>query len=116
MIEDDIPRLVPDNAGELVATHPEVFELGLDEFLPTFDEFNPNDYFITSGDAVEKTRFMLKQLKKLREERTIDEYDIAIVKCDNLLQLLIAMRQPDLFLETEWLNHRLLCIPKNPRM
>jgi len=32
-----------------------------------------------------------------------------------LLNALIAARGEDCFLETEWENHRLLCIPKNPR-
>lgn len=114
MIEDDIPRLT----HELIANRPEVFELVLSDFLPTLTDFNPNDYFITSGDAVEKTKYMCRELKNLIDKNTnmANEYNDALVKCESLLQLLIVMRNPDLFLETEWMNHRLLCIPKNPRM
>lgn len=46
-------------------------------------------------------------------------YEAAVWKaagqCRKLLNLLKLAKGPNIFLESEWNDHRLLCIPKNPR-
>lgn len=141
---------------------PQVYELRIDdhvEFINPEDyglkgeQFvKPSDYFITSGDAIEKTRILDRDLHNLSnslknkclnviiEENhctsekaqkiydrgvenekwsKLQEYatEIAIVAIAGgiLLQELIKAKGPNVFLETEWNSHHLLCIPKNPR-
>jgi hypothetical protein len=113
---------------------------------------NPNDYFITSGDAVEKARILDKDLWNLagslrrevftiiakenncdhiraqelfrqgvkpRKPAKLADYEAAAWKaagqCRKLLNNLRLAKGINTFLETEWNNHQLLCIPKNPR-
>jgi hypothetical protein len=82
------------------------------------DEIDPKSYFITSGDAVQKTIYMISQLQAL-EKRHKNKYRRAvkknILKAEALLALLIDARGSDCFLETEWENHNLKVVPKNPR-
>ncbi len=139
---------------------PDVFELDLDEVLPyadpslfeqDYEGVKPLDYFVTSGDAVEKMRVLERDIwqhagqvrkdlhQRLMEEKgcTVTEavsllsrgkypadeglvaYEAAMWqsagRARKLLNLLIQARGEDCFLETEWDDHRLLCIPKNPR-
>lgn len=81
-------------------------------------ELDPKSYFITSGDAVQKTLYMLEEMRAM-EKKIKNKYKRAlkknIVKAEKLLELLIDARGPDCFLETEWENHTLKCVPKNPR-
>lgn len=142
--------------------HPAVFELVVEEHVPFIDPVsygikdvkgvNPNDYFITSGDAVEKARVLERDLweyageirKKVYElianEFKIDvqeaqeryrngvrpskpkrfsEFELAVWKTAgqsrSLVNSLKKARGEACFLETEWEDHMLLCIPKNPR-
>lgn len=146
---------------KIVGDHPAVFELVLDDILPfvnpkdyNVDEngINPRDYFITSGDAVEKAKVLEKDLWKYAgevrrktcelisveydvntqeaqkmyqdgvrpsEPKGFAEYESAIWSCAgksrSLLNSLLKAKSDNCFLETEWDNHKLLCIPKNPR-
>ena len=87
--------------------------------------FHAKGYFVTSGDAVQKT------LKMIEDLRTIDEYleltseePIYVGKADlcsrlgqaeQLLAHFIEVRGSATFLEVEWNNHVLFATPKNPR-
>ena len=140
---------------------PTVYELKLEQHVPYIDPkkygvnekgVNPLDYFITSGDAVEKAKILERDLWKfagemrkkayelLAEEKSIDIKEAqklyrdgirpekpsrfgelvsaiwsAAGKSRSLLNNLIKVRGDNCFLETEWDNHSLLCITKNPR-
>ena len=123
---------------------PAVFELRIHDHIPAIKpedyglpadapSFDPLDYFVTSGDAVHKTKFMSKELwafagkvrsyvgsyagnapkdKKAAYEKAAWS---AAGKANVLLNNLIKARDPACFLETEWRCHSLLCIPKNPK-
>lgn len=152
--------------GESYDNKPAVFELVIYDHVPFVDpvqyglkttEFisrsiDPAKYFVTSGDAVEKTKILEKDIwnlagdlrklsyqiiekehrcsaaesqKKFRQgvrpikPKQFSEYESDVWKAAGcarkLLNALIAARGEDCFLETEWDNHKLLCIPKNPR-
>lgn len=51
--------------------------------------------------------------------RRLPEYENAVYKAAGqarkLVSALLAAKGSNVFLETEWDNHKLLCIPKNPR-
>lgn len=149
--------------GEITNTQPSVFELIIEEHvrfvnpeqygLQDVKSINPADYFITSGDAVEKARIlsidMLGLANKLRNQlyqlieseyncslseaqdlfrdgtvptrpERFHEYESdvweAVEQTKALLEALKKAKGNNCFLETEWDNHKLLCIPKNPRM
>lgn len=141
---------------------PSVFELVIEDHVTFVDpnfysledvpSINPADYFVTSGDAVEKAKVLERELwqaagnlrkqvyKMIAEEhmctiheaqekyrngiqpsnpRHFADYEIAIWKAAGqarrLLSNLRKAKGDNCFLETEWDNHKLLCIPKNPR-
>jgi len=140
---------------------PSVFELVLDDHVNFADpkdfglkdvEFiNPADYFVTSGDAVEKAKVLERDLWKLAgdlrkvtyeiiadensctpleaqalfregvrpKKGSFVEYESAVWKSAGasrkLRNNLEKAKGQDCFLETEWENHHLKCIPKNPR-
>lgn len=140
---------------------PDVFELIIDDHVPfanpevfcvQMQYIKPSDYYITSGDAVEKTKILERdlwnlagELRKLSCNLISKEHDCTYVKAQELYRqgvrpkdpsglaqyedavwksagasrkLLNALKKakgPNIFLETEWDSHRLLCIPKNPR-
>lgn len=141
---------------------PSVYELIIDEHIPFADPtvyglenealIRPSDYFITSGDAVEKTKVLERDLWELagsirkrcyqliaadnactyvqaqdlyrqgirpKSPPGLKDYEEAVWKaagCSRkLLGALKKARGVNIFLETEWDSHRLLCIPKNPR-
>lgn len=78
-----------------------VWELILSDFL---SGVNPKDYFITSGEAVQK-------IKKLEE----DAWALA-GKVRKLRKILEKARGPATYLETEWVDGgRLLLKRKDPR-
>lgn len=120
--------------------------------MPTAKKFDPNAYFITSGDAVQKSKVLERDLwtyagyvRKLSCERIAAEKKITYAKAQELhrsgqrpkqpaswvefekdvwkaagaarklVAKLIQVRGESIFLETEWHNHSLLCIPKDPR-
>lgn len=158
-MNDEYPKVSEEICGE----HPAVFELVLEEHVPYVNPasygirdlkgVNPTDYFITSGDAVEKARILEKDLWQfagemrtrildlLIQEHKVDakaaqdlyksgtrptkpkrfgEFENAAWKAAgqarSLLNSLRKAKGTNIFLETEFdTNHRLLCIPKNPR-
>jgi hypothetical protein len=142
-------------------SRPSVFQLIIDDHIKFVNpksfgireqSINPRDYFITSGDAIQKTKVLEKELWKLASrlrQRVIDqmmtESKISITKARDrykkgkgpkrpkklrdyekavwaaagqarsLINKLKKARGDACFFETEWDDHRLLCIPKNPR-
>lgn len=108
--------------------HPEIFELRLNKYATKInpidfgvqdDPIDPLQYFITSGDAVQKARVLHRDMVRMSQRHTNEELrsalDAAIELCSKLHDDLVAAKGTNIFLETEWENHRLLCIPKNPR-
>jgi hypothetical protein len=78
-----------------------VWELRISDFLSTI---NPKDYFVTSGEAVQKS-------KKLEQ----DVWEMA-GRVRKLYNLLKKARGPAVYLETEWVEGgRLIIKRKNPR-
>lgn len=147
--------------GDPIVGQPAVFELILDDHVPFINPkdyglseeigINPANYFITSGDAVEKTKIMDRDFwnlagalrkdlfKMIAEEHKCDSSKAQVLfrkgvrpknnkfvafenkiwkaagQCRKLLNALIEARGEAVFLETEWFNHIVYCIPKNPR-
>jgi len=152
--------------GDVYDDRPAVFELVVYDHVPFIDpisyglsdpeltkrSIDPARYFVTSGDAVEKTKVLERDLWAWAGD--LRKYTYQLIEkehgCDNahaqvlfrggtrptkpkkynqyesdvwkaagsarkLLNALITARGEDCFLETEWENHKLLCIPKNPR-
>ncbi len=97
--------------------------------ITDFESINPSDYFITSGDAVVKATHLEKDMwrvagearkrfGKSRNKRHLEfqrKIWIAAGKCRLLLNMLKKVRGEHIFLETEWKDHVLYCIPKDPR-
>ncbi len=156
-MDDSMPK-VGQPIGE---PHPSVFELVLSDFLEFINPvdyhleeraIDPANYFITSGDAVEKARILERDLWQLagelrkkccsiiesehacshsqaqelyrkgvrpRKPPKLKEFEVAIWRSAGasrkLLNALIKAKGSNIFLETEWDNHHLKCIPKNPR-
>lgn len=116
------------------------------------EHINPRDYFVTSGDAIQKTKVLEKDLWRLASylrqkviERMMAESKISVSKARErykkgkgpvkpkklreyekaiwvaagqarkLINKLEKAKGEACFFETEWDDHRLLCIPKNPR-
>lgn len=157
MEDGDLPRI----GDPIQHPPPPVFELFISEHVSTIDprEFgvdrdgiNPVDYFVTSGDAVEKAKILDRDLWQLAGALRREAYALIAAdhKCDliqaqdlfrqgirpqnparfgeleaatwkaagqsrKLLSALKAAKGTNIFLETEWQDHHLLCIPKNPR-
>jgi len=118
---------------------PLVFEINLKKRLTNIqpstyglvnvESLDPNDYFITSGDAYRKAKQFYKDLvlltTKLSDKQDQSEeyksYIKALDTCKDdaikLVQDLALARGDDVFLETEFsVNRRLLCVRKNPRI
>lgn len=95
------------------------------------EDFDPNTYFITSGDAINKTIMLIADLELFKshiqecinvhltyttpEIEFISTIDTAIKNANKLLDDLYTAKGENCFLETEWENHRLYVVPKNPR-
>ena len=101
---------------------------------PQFDLelLDPSSYFITSGDAVQKTEYLGRLIwkyagtvrKQLSQMKTKTKASVEFEKlcwkqagaCTKMLHALKRVRGDAVFLETEWNEeHKLLVIPKNPR-
>lgn len=154
-------NILPKIGEEIGSTPPPVFQLILDDHVKCVNpaDYNitarlikPVDYFVTSGDAVEKARILERDLWELAGELRkkccaiiAEEHSCTQSKANELYQSGIRPQNPaglkefeseiwksagfsrklvnallkakgdNIFLETEWENHRLLCIPKNPR-
>jgi len=122
------------------ATGSSLYKLDLSDFVRplnppsqyNLEPINPEDYFITSGDAVQKTQYLCdvlwrnagkarRQLHRMKEPTAeAIEFEKECWRqagaCKRMLNALIRARGDFVFLETEWnAEHELLCIPKNPR-
>lgn len=105
-------------------------------------DIDPRIYYVTSGDAISKTLYMQKDINRIYSQYTSKLYDMSeksfveskkispqdgglyeyvsaiksmLLSIERLLSHLYIARSDNCFLETEWENHTLLCIPKNPR-
>jgi hypothetical protein len=120
---------------------PSVFELRLSDHLNDIDpesfklgeetpQIIPTQYFISSGNALDKAKQLEKDLWALAGElrknppkritKKFENYRSAVWKCAGkcrkLVNKLDLARGDAYFLETEWsADRKLLCIPKNPR-
>lgn len=130
--------------GEKIDEPAPCYQLILDDFievlLPPTDfptesldpkVMDPNQYFITSGDAVQKTEQLDKDAftyaGKVRSilyhieapTEAMKEFEQRCWKVAggirSMRHALIEARGTAIFMETEWNNGCLLCIPKNPR-
>jgi hypothetical protein len=126
-------EVIPKVGDAMTDPLPPVFELVIEEHVKWVNPqdygiaqkgVNPADYFITSGDAVEKVRILERDLRRAAEKVTKNvgqwsAYTKALGKAAKdaakLLEALKRVRGGSIFLETEWSNHKLLVIPKNPR-
>jgi hypothetical protein len=95
------------------------------------EDFDPNTYFITSGDAIKKTHVMIEDLQQYEigisecittmetysdtELELITVIKNATVAAKQLLTDLETAKGENCFLETEWDSHLLYVVPKNPR-
>ena len=111
---------------------PTVFELVVEDYLPFIDpkvfgikaeSINPFDYFVTSGDAVEKAKVLERDYWKLagriRQAKVSKAYETAMWKAAGqarkMLNALKEAKGENTFLETEWVDHCLILMTKNPR-
>ena len=72
--------------GEPFDVKPSIFQLIIDDHIDKADpkdfglknvkSIDPNDYFITSGDAVQKVQFLEKNLLKLAEDLRKESYNL----------------------------------------
>lgn len=96
-----------------------VFVLNVYEHVKKTEYFDPKSYFITSGDAIFKMKFMLSELQdrinKEKDSAVVQSLSTSLSEARLLNDKLLKARGPDCFLETEWEQHELKCIPKNPR-
>lgn len=116
-----------------------IYELDIDSYVQfidpaeyginEFEVIRPTDYFITSGDAVIKATYLDRDMWHLAGEArkkygksTNKKHKAfqkrlweAAGKCRILLNTLKKIRGDAIFLELEWRDHKLYCIPKNPR-
>lgn len=147
---------------EEIKLDPSVFILDIDEHIQYVNPYDygldrdgirPSDYFVTSGDAIEKVKIMENNYKRLYND-LLDEYIYYISRYENcsklkarelseidyqlkqpphflqylraiglavqqtiiLKDILYRIKGPNCFLETEWDQHVLSCVAKNPRI
>lgn len=114
----------------------DVYELVIDDHIEYVDpkdykligvlDMKPKEFYVTSGDAVEKTKALVREYKLVINQLTakvtssklanyVADLIIQQSAAEEMLALLIKARGTNIFLETEWNQHHLLCIPKNPR-
>lgn len=118
---------------------PVIFELDIKSLVPSVDPnsfgikiagIDPQDYYITSGDAIQKAISLEKDIKshllelstmikKSPKNKKLLKYQIEIKRMlsqtKRLIKNLITARGDKKFLETEWDSHVLYVTPKNPR-
>lgn len=115
---------------------PEVFELRISDYIMpitpprelNLPKFDPNRYYITSGDAIQKTLQLIEEMEELRKPITdmpgemptqvrdfVTKLSNAIDAAHRMMTDLAKARGTALFLETEWAQNVLICMPKNPR-
>lgn len=131
-------EIIPHKIGEPFTEPPVVFELNVNDHIKFVDPNNfglsnvktidPVKYFITSGDAVEKTKVLYKhyvalynELQELsKSDPTVVDYTkaigVAVEQCSTMLQHLITAKGDHCFFETEWMSNRTLHVKaKDPR-
>jgi len=107
---------------------PEIFELVVYDHIDILDpseyginlnKIDPATYYITSGDVIQKTKYLLKMIIELNNKvENIDfkkKIENNIEKTNRLIQLLLEARGKAIFFETEWLDNKLCLLVKNPR-
>lgn len=110
---------------------PLVFELRLNDWVETINptdyglsqdtpSVDPKSFFVTSGDAVQKARYLVRSIVKVVDELDVSQYkhDVAntLSQAAKLVRVLEEVKGKNVFLETEFdAERRLLVIPKNPR-
>lgn len=115
------------------------YELVISEFIKPLiiphdieglTSIDPYDYFITSGDAIKKTDQLYRDIAQLGRsiQQVIQGGSTSIlmaldVECTEALQGCLKMKQAlensrgkAIFLETDWIENKLVVIPKNPRL
>lgn len=131
--------LVGDEINE--ADRPTVFELRIYDHIPLLEpadfgipedapRLDPLEYFITSGDAISKTKYLCKmawqkyrdvkeylKTKPKGQRKAYEKLAKEITgKCQSLMYKLINCRGESHFLETEWRGDAVIVvIAKNPR-
>lgn len=130
----DYPRIGRKVEGET----DEVYELIISDFVTPLippagsklDAVTPADYFITSGDAIQKTDQLYRDIAgfgRRLQQAIQEESDPKLRELDNqctkelqgalnMRKALETSRGSSVFMETEWEQGKLLCIPKNPRL
>lgn len=97
-----------------------VFILNIYDHIDKTEFFDPKSYFVTSGDAVFKTTYMISELNsrisKEEDPATLESLKYSLSQANSLMEKLLKARGPDCFLETEWDQHVLKCLAKNPRL
>lgn len=110
--------------GEDVGPKVVAFELRIYDFVDKIELdgvtlFDPAYYYITSGDAIHKAKYMLEVLDNLLENNQNKKYQTAIKKAikqtHNLIVNLEKSRGPSCFLETDRKENLLIVVAKNPR-
>lgn len=108
------------------------YVLSIDDHVPYVDPaaygitglkgIKPSNYFITSGDAVVKATHLAADLAALTaaarrqgSAELVTALLAATKRARALVALLSEVRGTNVFLELEWKDHDLYCIPKNPR-
>lgn len=124
----EIP-LVGDSFDE--SNCPLVFELRLSDWVETINpadyglpqdtpSIDPKAFFVTSGDAVQKARYLVKSIVRVVDQLDISPYRHAVAdmlpKAAKLVRALENIKGSNVFLETEYdAERKLRIIPKNPR-
>lgn len=106
---------------------PQAYELDVKEHVSILDPskygskdpvLDPVQYFITSGDAVAKSKALLRDLQEVvakAKGRYATAAKKVVKQAEKLISDLETARGDACFLETEWEDHVLYVIPKNPR-
>lgn len=92
--------------------------LAVDDFVPP-GPIDAKRYFVTSGDAIFKTRALVRDIRaRLPEPDSNATLGLLeqLEGAERLLECLVRARGDRVHLELEWDDeHRLWAIPKNPR-
>jgi hypothetical protein len=120
---------------KIIGEHPSIFELDIKSLVSfinpssynlNIEGIDPEQYYITSGDAIQKAMALerdikdhLKNIKSMTQTKKLAKYEQqvrkALTQTKKLIKYLILARGDKKFLETEWDNHVLYLTPKNPR-
>jgi hypothetical protein len=105
-----------------------VVELDLSQFVTLLDparhgiegpKFDPESYYITSGDATKKAEAMIRDLKAYGTNFAgpfLVDIEATVQGAQRLLAHLIEVRGSFIFLELDRRAGSLVLLPKNPRL